>query len=600
MPRLPPSPRLRFDAAGLIHGEDFADSYFSRDDGLAETRTVFLTGNHLPDAWQGKSSFVIGELGFGTGLNVLACWDLWRKTGPSDAILHIITVEGFLMEAEHAALAHRQWPELACLSEKLLARWPTRMAGTQRLWFDEDRLCLTVLIGPCEEALARADFHADCWFLDGFAPSRNPDMWSPQVMEQIKRLSKPGARAATYSVSGLVRSGMSAVGFDVTRKPGFGTKRQRLEAQLPARLHPVSASQPRTAIVIGGGIGGAATCQALARRNIACHVFDADPCGRTKASGNPLALVIPRLDKGDTREARFYQSAYLMAIDQYHALGESCFEPTGVIEGGEDEAARKRLGDLLADPPWPEAHLIAGQNETLFHTSAGIAYPDQILARLKEKAQRHPVQIARIAPDGDQWCAYDAHDTLCARADICVIAAGTGISKFHDFSTDMGARAGQLTWAHVAGALPEIPVSGAGYGAQFGDRLAFGATYARWPSGAETPPPVDFEGHIHNQSVLGKIAPDLAARIDLTTASGRTSIRVTTSDQMPIAGRMPDAPEGLYVVAGLGSRGFTTAFLCAELVAAQACGEPIPVEAAICEALAPDRFAKRRAKRGKS
>jgi tRNA 5-methylaminomethyl-2-thiouridine biosynthesis bifunctional protein len=244
-------------------------------------------------------------------------------------------------------------------------------------------------------------------------------------------------------------------------------------------------------------------------------------------------------------------------------------------------------------------HIAAGADQSLVHQQAGIAYPDTIITHLKAKAQTHPIAVAAIERRNGQWHGFDDAGQVIAKADICIIAAGTGTSAFYDFGADLGARAGQLTLAPITGDLPTLPVSGAGYGARFGNRLAFGATYERWPLDVQTPPDVSAENHLYNKQVLGKIAPELAERIDLTRASGRTSIRVTTRDQMPITGRMPDSPQGLYIVTGLGSRGFTSAFICAEVVVALACGEPAPVEEAIGKAISPDRFIIRRHKRSK-
>lgn len=600
MPRLPPSPNIRFDNAGLLHGEDFNDTYFSRDDGLAETRAVFLAGNKLPDAWAGRTQFVIGELGFGTGLNILATWALWQQTAPAGATLHIITVEGFLLDRLSAQTAHAAWPELAPLSEKLIARWPTRSFGTQRIWFMHDRVCITFLIGPCEEMLAAMSFNADCWFLDGFAPSKNPQMWSPAVLQQVARLSNPNATIATYSVAGAVRKGLSEGGFDVQRVPGFGSKRERLEGMLSSsKQSPDVAMQgkPQSAMIIGGGIGGAALCDAMARRGIAVELVDPDPCGRIKASGNPVALIMPRLDKADTREARFFRCAYLMACDHYVAMPSGCFDQTGVIEYGEDAKARARLVDLLDDPPFPETQLGGGENETLVHLAGGSAYPDAVLTHLKGQAARHPLHVDRLLFVDNHWCAYALDGTLIARADICVIAAGTGVGRLCDFGVELGGRAGQLSLARVKGTLPKRPISGGGYAMGFGERLCFGATFERWDIANEAPPPVTTVGHLHNRNLLAEFVPELASRIDLGRASGRTSIRVTTPDQLPIAGRAPGSELGLYVLAGLGSRGFTTSFLCAELIASMACGEPLPLENQVVEAIAPDRFINRKAKR---
>jgi tRNA 5-methylaminomethyl-2-thiouridine biosynthesis bifunctional protein len=598
MSRLPPSPNIHFDESGLIQGDDFGDSYFSRDDGLAESRAVFLAGNHLPEVWADRDSFVIGELGFGTGLNVLAAWDLWNKTASATGILHIISVEGFLMDADSAQKAHRAWPELASLSQQLIARWPTRAAGTQRIWFPNDRVCITFLIGPCVQMLSRMDFQADAWFLDGFSPSKNPDMWSAAVFEQIRRLSAPRATVATYSVAGIVRSGLTEVGFDVSRAPGFGSKRERLEAQLVRDELPKSTTpKPKTALVIGGGIGGTAMCAALVRRGIKVELIDDDSCGRTKASGNPLALVMPRLDRGDTREAWFFRSAYLMACDAYGDMDDDGFIETGVIECGEDAKSIERLADLRLDPPLPDADLIAHGINGLLHRRAGIAYPDAVLKHLHGQATHHPIAVGRLERNDGQWQALCDAGKIIAQADICIIAAGTGVNLLCDLGPDLLARAGQLSLAKIQGELPETPLSGGAYAAKFGDKLAFGATFEPWPIDKQTPPSVCAEKHSQNQANLAEIAPDLAARIDLQSANGRVSIRVTTNDNLPVVGAVPGAQSGLFVLAALASRGFTTAFLCAEMIASQACHEPSPVERDVALALAPDRFIKRRAKR---
>ena len=204
--------------------------------------------------------------------------------------------------------------------------------------------------------------------------------------------------------------------------------------------------------------------------------------------------------------------------------------------------------------------------------------------------------MAHIEPANGVWCAKNAQGHCLATADICVIANGTGAANFSELGAYMRGRCGQLSWAHVGGTLPSVPLSGGAYGAPFHDKLVFGATFDASELDAQ-PPPVSDIAHGRNRDALAKIAPDLAQRIELASASGRTSIRATTPDQLPIVGKLQDGTEGKFVLCGLGSRGFTTAFLCAEIIASQACGEPCPVETKIALALAPDRFEKRAAKR---
>jgi tRNA 5-methylaminomethyl-2-thiouridine biosynthesis bifunctional protein len=597
MPRLPPQARTHFDDAGLIYGDDFNDSYFSRDNGLEESRAVFLKGCGLPEAWSSRSSFVIGELGFGTGLNILAVWDAWRNSRPKDAILHIVTVEGFLLTAEVAKAAHAAWPELQDLSDKLIANWPVHAYSAQRVRFDNDALCITFLIGPGAEMLKGMQFHADCWFLDGFSPARNPDMWSDEVFAQIARLSAPSARLATYSVAGVVKTGLAKVGFEVSREPGYGTKRQRLEARLNGSPSP-EIQLPKTAIILGGGIAGASLASALIQRGLKVDLFDSDPCAATKASGNPIALVKPRLDRADTVEGRFFRAAFLFARRIYDSLG-AAFDETGVLEVGKDAPSKERLVNLGDDPPLPPEYLQQGETDSLIHKKGGVAYPHAVLAQLKQGAICHPMAVARIAQEDGLWRAYDEAGTCVASADICILGNGPGIAQFTNMHRFVRGRAGQLSWSGIAGDAPFMPITGGAYAAPFHDQLVFGATFDHCEL-QEPPPPVSAASHLENYDKLVGLAPDLAAAINVKTASGRTSIRVTTHDHLPIVGQLDGPHQGLYVLSGLGSRGFTTAFLCADIIASHVCGEPSPVESAIIKALSPDRFARRAAKRTKS
>jgi tRNA 5-methylaminomethyl-2-thiouridine biosynthesis bifunctional protein len=246
MPRLPPSPRLEWTESGAPRAVEFGDVYFSDAGGLAESEHVFLRGTGLPDAWRGRDRFAICELGFGSGLNVLAAWRAWKATRFPHATLHISSIEAFPLAEEDAARALARFPDVADLAGALLARWPVRAYAPQRIWFENDRFVLTVFMGEAEHVLAGMSGRFDAWFLDGFAPSRNPAMWTPEVFRHIARLSAPGARAATFSVAGDVRRGLEAAGFSVEKKPGYGGKRERLEARLKERgsSDPLSLWRP--------------------------------------------------------------------------------------------------------------------------------------------------------------------------------------------------------------------------------------------------------------------------------------------------------------------------------------------------------------------
>ena len=202
----------------------FDDPFFSLDDGVAETRHVFLDGNDLPGRF--RDGFNIAELGFGTGLNLLVAWQAWQRAG-IDGTLHFSSFEAFPMGAEDMARAHAAFPEFADLSRQLLAVW-TPAGGS----FDLPGLQVKVVIGDARGTVPAWAGKADAWFLDGFSPAKNPELWSPPLMEALARCTTPGGTAATYTAAGFVRRGLAEAGFQVTRVPGYGRKRHMTRARM--------------------------------------------------------------------------------------------------------------------------------------------------------------------------------------------------------------------------------------------------------------------------------------------------------------------------------------------------------------------------------
>ncbi|MGE0044783.1 MAG: tRNA (5-methylaminomethyl-2-thiouridine)(34)-methyltransferase MnmD, partial [Hyphomonadaceae bacterium] len=292
MPRLPPKPDLDWTPEGAPIARGAGDIYFSRAGGLAETEAVFLCGCGLPACWAGRTRFTILELGFGTGLNALAAWRAWAQTRAPGAVLHFISVEHAPLEAADGARALKHFPELAPYAARLIARWPVRARGPQRLWFEEDGFALTLLIDEARAALAHRAINADAVFLDGFSPARNASMWNAELIGLVTRNAAPDARLATYSVAGAVRRALEAEGWRVEKRPGFGAKRERLEAQRGretagrSSISVHAAAHGRIAI-LGAGIAGAALAHALKRRGREALLIEAAPRRGAGASGNP-------------------------------------------------------------------------------------------------------------------------------------------------------------------------------------------------------------------------------------------------------------------------------------------------------------------------
>jgi len=224
---LEPAP-LILDDAGTPISETYGDIYHSAAGGHAQARHVFLAGNDLPARWQGRENFTILETGFGLGINFLATWLAWRNDPSRCASLQFISLEKHPFSAVDLAVAHAAWPEFASLAEEVQAHWPMLVAGEHRLEVDGGRVTLILVFGDAVETLPVLEATVDAFYLDGFSPARNPDLWSPALCHSLARLAVDGATLATWSVAGGVRQALIEVGFAVEKRPGFASKRQML------------------------------------------------------------------------------------------------------------------------------------------------------------------------------------------------------------------------------------------------------------------------------------------------------------------------------------------------------------------------------------
>lgn len=595
-------PELDWRDAAAPRAAAFDDIYFSREGGLAESEAVFLAGCNLPEAWADRECFTLCELGFGSGLNVLAAWKAWKKTKLPHAQLHISTIEAFPLAREDAARALACFPEVADLAAKLLARWPARAFGPQRLWFPEDGFSLTVHIGDAADVLAGLDGGFDAWFLDGFAPARNPAMWSHEVLRHVGRLSAPGARLATFTVAGEVRRSLEAAGFAVEKKPGFGAKRERLEARFTSGGR-IARARPNRVAVIGAGIAGAACAQALVRRGVETLVLDEAQGLGAGASGNPAGLIMPRLDRGGAL-AGFHIAAFLYAVATYEALG--VLDACGVVQRADARNA-DALADLLADPPLPADWLSALSEREALHARAGVVRPGAALEKMLSGAHLiFESLVQTIEPSSDAWILRAQDGRALFKADAVILTCGAALSAFEParFLPIRQSR-GQIEWGE--GESPARALTCGSYAAPYAGGVLFGATFDDVASVASIAP--DAASRARNLDALRALAPELAASVRESSLQSRASLRATTQDRAPVAGLLPDAEawlaagseqrfhEGVYVLGGLGARGLTHAPLLGEALAGALCGEPTFLPRAARDALGPQRFLKRALKR---
>ncbi len=626
--RLPERPVISWGEDGTPVADGFGDVYYSRLGGLEEGRAVYLAPCGLPERWANCDRFTIGELGFGTGLNFLTAVEAWLASRRRpDGWLHFLSVEKYPMSKKDAARALAGWPELAPLADRLLANWPARMFGTQRFVFDDWRVSLTLTVEDAGAALEGWQAGVDAWFLDGFAPARNAAMWTPHIFSHMARLSAPGARVGTYTAAGAVRHGLADAGFAVSKETGFSRKRHRLEAVFPdgntaSEPDPFLRRPTRLASishvrVIGAGIAGASAAHAFARRGFQVEVIDQAGDPANGASGNDMALVMPRLDASDGPVARLARIAYLHALASWGRFSDAAFPvPVHHLPGGDKD--RARYADLLDNPPLDETFLRAGEDGGLVYPGALILHPRHLVAALlhhtKITVTTHTAaDLARLLEEAP------------TTGHLTVIASGATLGEQADAQwLGLIARKGQVENGRLerASNVDERRAIASGtYALADGGKLLFGAGFAPMGNG-ETVASVAADPAMREASLaaIQALSPDLHARLDASSLTSRASVRATTRDRMPIAGvwtdpasyvaetgdalrtgaalqTAPDHRSDLYLLAGLGARGFTFAPLMAEHIAAMALGEPSLLSRNEAEHVSPQRFLVRDLKR---
>jgi tRNA 5-methylaminomethyl-2-thiouridine biosynthesis bifunctional protein len=597
----PPADVADWSCEGPPRSRRHGDVYFSAHDGLAEARTVFLEGCGLPQAWAGRTRFCVGELGLGAGLNLVALLDLWRRTSSAEAHLHVFTVENDLMTANEVARALAGWPEVADIAGAVTAAWPGRVRGFRRM--DLPHLRATVDVAQLEAAdgLQAWSGAADAWFLDGFSPALDGVIWRGEVLDLVARRSASGARAATYTIAGVVRRGLAEAGFEVARKPGHGRKRERLEARLPPAASTFStparrAERPRTAI-IGAGIAGASLRRALAAQGHAALMFEAGHAG-AGASGVPAALAAPRLDAGLGPIAELFAQAAARAADLYDATSGAVLA-RGVLQLGVGARDPERFAAITGSDlfePGTLARVSAGRAserlgepvpEALDLRHAPVVDPAAILAAWAPAPQA--ARVARLEYGEDGWRLLGEDGGTLALVDAVCVAAG-------------------VEAARLAAGLPLTPVRGqtgvalgvdapaasfGGYVTPTRDGALFGATHDRDDEDARRRP----QDEARNLAAIGRALPELAGRLAAAQLSAWAGVRAATPDYLPLAGAVAGAPAGLFVLGGLGSRGFSLAPLLGEHVAGLILGLPSPLPGRLAALVEPSRFAARAARR---
>ena len=652
---------LEFNAEGTPVSRDFDDVYFSNDNGLEETRYVFIEGNRLAQRFidHERGHFVVAESGFGTGLNFLTLWQAFaafRDGHPDSALrrLHFVSFEKFPLRAEDLRLAHRRWPELAEFAGQLQAQWPLPFSGCHRLLLDEGRVTLDLWFGDINQLVDTLDdtFNqgVDAWFLDGFAPAKNPDMWTPALFNAMARTARPGGTLATFTSAGFVRRGLQEAGFAMRKRKGYGRKREMLTGEMPAgpavRRQPWflrRATPSRDAAIVGGGVASALLALALIRRGFDVTLYCEDAAPAQGASGNRQGALYPLLNAHDPALAAFFPAAFTFARRLYDALPLTfSHDWCGVTQLAWDEKSGHKIAQMLSLglPPeiaaWADAGAIA-RSAGVETGCGGIQYPlggwlcpAELTAAafglaVREGAKvrwRQRCESLTKREGGWRLALRDAgpQDHGCV-----VLANGHQIGGF--------AQTAPLPVYAVGGQVSHIPTSPAL--AALGQVLCYdgyltpqdpsrhqhciGASYRRGSADAA----YSEADQQHNRQRLIDCLPeaDWAKTVDVSGGEARCGVRCATRDHLPMVGGVPDyeatlaayarlaesredaqeAPvyPDLFMLGALGSRGLCSAPLAAELLASQMSGEPLPLDAQTLAALNPNRLWVRKLLKGR-
>lgn len=637
--------QLDWDEHGQPLSRSYGDVYFSRANGLEETRHVFLAHNRIIERCQALPAggrLIIGETGFGTGLNFLCAWQAFAEHAPQDARLHFVSVEKFPLTQADLQRALALWPELAPYAAQLLAQYRAIHPGFQRLLLDGGRVVLTLMVGDVLECLPQLDARVDAWFLDGFAPSKNPEMWTDALFTELARLSAPGATLATFTSAGFVRRGLIAAGFAVVRVKGFGHKRemlagpfqaQQMQRAVPWFARPALPTGERQAVVIGAGLAGCATAASLAARGWRVTLLERHDDVAREASGNPQGVLYLKLSAHGTALSRLIVAGFGHTRRLLERLQRGIdWDACGVLQLAFDAKETERQSKLAAAFPNDLLHALtkdeAEQHAGITLPAGGLFYPDAGWVHppaLCQQLVQHPLielrpyqEALSLSRQDDRWRVAGENATL-AEAPVLVLACAAEISRL--------LAAANLPLKRIRGQISRLPASAASSALR---TVVCAEGYVAPPRAGEHTLGASFDfhsadltpsvaEHVGNLELLREISLDLAERLDAqtldpATLQGRAAFRCTSPDYLPLVGplaeqqafneayavlardarQIPETPcpwlPGLYINSGHGSRGLITAPLSGELIAAWLENEPLPVPRDVADASHPNRF----------
>ncbi|MEM7197911.1 MAG: tRNA (5-methylaminomethyl-2-thiouridine)(34)-methyltransferase MnmD, partial [Pseudomonadota bacterium] len=608
--------------------QKFNDVFFSLHGGFDESMHVYVQGIDLPALAQRKKTINLVELGFGTGLNFLTSVQAFLLAAPANTTLHYTGIDQWLVDTDVLAKAHKPFTSLEALSSELQRNFPAPCARKfQRIALYGGRVYLTIIHDDVAQALRQLshdDHHrafVDGWYMDGFAPKKNPDMWRTDLLDKMVALSHANTKLASFSVARHFRDKLHRAGWRATLRAGFGKKRECLQAVLqkpgsatkrPMRMRSKPWAVQETRIreadvaIIGGGIGALSMACALAARQIPYYLLSGNAKSNIGGTQIPYAAITTPFRAQDNFAAQFFLQAFCFAVARYKEMPQSPFQQTGVIHpiyAGEEEYAQKTFEDMrqyIPELQWLEKkaasdHCALPLQAAIYNPLGGYVDVAALLkflyAKIENQKKRHVTQILRN--DDGSWQLSGTDFTMNAKNAVIACGAGATLLPISDF-TKLQAEYGQGAMIASTGHASAPVISRNGVMITTPCGRAIGATQLAvdlqaWQISGDLRDLWDRCEHLLDHDIVQD-----------DTVIPYQGYRCVSKDHMPLVGQVPCAHElrrlysdiyhgkphkhyaspqnnrGLYMLTGLGANGYSNAMFCAEILADIMGGHMLP------------------------
>lgn len=657
---------ITFQPDGAPYSEQFDDIYFDTESGYQQSNDVFLSGNNIHERLKNiQNDFFIAETGFGTGLNFLLTLQAYLNAYTDDNTLNsahsitYISVEKFPLTKAQLARSLSILPDIAELTDLLLEQYPEKIESDVTLSLLDGKVSLIILFGDATEKLTefvnqkiqesntiRKPFIGliDAWYLDGFTPAKNPEMWQLPLFEQIAILSKPQATISTFTVAGLVRRNLSKVGFRTEKKESIGKKEQLLtgvfqqvlRARQGYRIRP-KLNKPQRVTIIGGGIAAASAAYSLTKKGIKVLLYCKESTVAQGASSNAIGALYPLLHQQKDDISLFYQTAFWHAKRMYQQLLDDGFHFShdwcGLLDISYKDSLKKRQLEFSKINAWPKDLITSIDNVQasqkakiplkhggLFMPNAGWICPPELVKQLFNAAQatgRLRIQtnchISGITQtENNTWQMHSSEGDI--NTEVLIICGGAESLKINIVNdlplTSVRGQVSSISSNKTLSALSTVICHKGYLTPAHNNRHCIGATFTKDSFDTEAKK----EDDNFNIDMLSTCLPELVDKEKPQVVSGKARLRCMTPDHMPMVGAMPDllahkslyahlakdknwkydepAPylKNLYVMTGLGARGLCSAPLLADILTADIANTPYPIDDEMLFNLAPNRF----------